>query len=228
MRQNQTGRRTVLFKTRGGCTPIPGIDRPGYDCARFVADGFKLADRSDIRTVVISASWVGFTDRKDYFKAGDFSGPPLKMLTPQTEWVLDGFESEIAHLVAAGKQVVVVLSSPFGEQFDPRKMAHRDGLDFKVSLPSAGVPRRTLDKETAFIDDPIRQIAARAGATVISPLDTLCIGDECPALDGDGKPILRDYSHLRSSFVSHYFNAFDHFVVPVSPLRHTNAATGPR
>jgi peptidoglycan/LPS O-acetylase OafA/YrhL len=226
MQNKQVGRRTVIFRTRGGCAPFPGIDRPGYGCAQFVADVFAQAREPDIHTVVISASWVGFTDRKDYYKAGELDGEPLKMLTPRTEWVLQGLEREISRLTAAGKQVVIVLSSPFGEEFDPREMARRDGLNFHVVLPTGGVPRSSIDSETAFIDDRITQIAERAHAAVLDPLDTLCTTVECPVLDSDGKPLLRDYSHLRSSFVRLHFDAFDRYVL-IDSHRATSAAAIP-
>jgi peptidoglycan/LPS O-acetylase OafA/YrhL len=212
MRDKHTRHRTVIFRTRGGCAPIPGIERVGYGCDRFVDEVFALARKPEIRTVIISASWAGFTVRKDYYKAGDEGGQPLRMLTPQTEWVLAGFEAAVTQLVAAGKQVVIVLSSPFGEQFDPREMARRDGLQFHVVLPPA-VERRALESERAFIDDRLIEIARRAHASVVDPLDTICTARLCPVLDSAGKPLLKDNSHLRSSFVSSHFDAFDRYVL---------------
>jgi hypothetical protein len=212
MRDKHTRHRTVIFRTRGGCAPIPGIERVGYGCDRFVDEVFALARKPEIRTVIISASWAGFTVRKDYYKAGDEGGQPLRMLTPQTEWVLAGFEAAVTQLVAAGKQVVIVLSSPFGEQFDPREMARRDGLQFHVVLPPA-VDRRALESERAFIDDRLIEIARRAHASVLDPLDTICTARLCPVLDSAGKPLLKDNSHLRSSFVSSHFDAFDRYVL---------------
>jgi hypothetical protein len=212
MRDKHTRHRTVIFRTRGGCAPIPGIERVGYGCDRFVDEVFALARKPEIRTVIISASWPGFTARKDYYKAGDEGGQPLQMLTPQTEWVLAGFEAAVTQLVAAGKQVVIVLSSPFGDQFDPREMARRDGLQFHVVLPQA-VPRSAIDSERAFIDDRLIEIARRAHASVLDPLDTLCTARVCPVLDAAGKPLLKDNSHLRSSFVSSHFDAFDRYVL---------------
>jgi hypothetical protein len=220
--------RTVIIRTRGGCAPIPGIERVGYGCDRFVDEAFALARKPEIRTVIISASWAGFTARSDYHKAGDEDGPPLKMLTPQTEWVLAGFEAAITQLVAAGKEVVIVLSTPFGEEFDPREMARRDGLEFHVVLPPAAVPRSVVDSESAFIDDRLSEMAARAHATVLDPLDTLCADSRCPVLDSAGNPLLKDNSHLRSSFVSSHFDAFDRYVLTNSaPDTSTTAGAMP-
>jgi peptidoglycan/LPS O-acetylase OafA/YrhL len=216
---------TVLFRTRGGCAPIPGIERTGYGCAKFVDDTYALAHQPEIQTVIISASWVGFTDRKDYYKAGDEDGGPLKMLTPQTQWVMDGFESAVAGLVAAGKHVVIVLSSPYGKEFDPREMAQRDGLSFRVHLPGP-VSRQALDADAAYIDDRLIEIAKRTHASLLDPLDTICSRTECPTLDSRGKPLLKDDSHLRSSFVQSHFDAFDRFVM-VNPTASTATARSP-
>jgi peptidoglycan/LPS O-acetylase OafA/YrhL len=215
-------RHTVLFRTRGGCAPIPGIDRTGYGCAKFVDETYALAHQPEIQTVVISASWVGFTDRKDYYKVGAEDGQPLKMLTPHTQWVMDGFESAVAGLVASGKHVVIVLSSPYGKQFDPREMAQREGLTFRVSLPGP-VSRQSVDSDSAFIDDRLTAMAARAGATVLDPLDTICGPKTCPTLDAQGKPLLKDDSHLRSTFVESHFDAFDRFVMANPHTSNTSA-----
>ena len=217
--------RTLIFRTRGGCAPVPGIERLGYGCARFVDETFALARKPDIETVIISASWVGFTDRTDYYKVGDEGGEPLKMLTPGTEWVLDGFEAAVGGLVKAGKQVVIVLSSPYGKQFDPREMAQREGWTFRVRLPGP-VSRQAVDSDSEFIDDRLRSIAYRTRATVLDPRDTICDSTTCPTLDSHGEPLLKDDSHLRSSFVRSHFDAFDRFVVP-TPGADSRAARSP-
>jgi peptidoglycan/LPS O-acetylase OafA/YrhL len=210
-------RHTVLFRTRGGCAPIPGIERTGYGCAKFVDQTFALAHQPAIQTVVIGASWVGFTDRKDYFEANAEDAEPLEILTPKNQWIMDGFESAVSGLVKAGKQVVIVLSSPYGKEFDPREMAQREGWGFRVQLPRP-ISRRALDADSAFIDDRLIAIAQRTGATVLDPLDILCGPLTCPTLDADGKPLLKDETHLRSSFVRSRFDAFDVFVrLPTHP-----------
>ena len=224
-RNPHASHRTVIFRTRGGCAPVPGIERIGYGCARFVDETFALARKPDIETVIISASWVGFTDRTDYYKVGDEGGEPLKMLSPGTEWVLDGFEAAVGGLVKAGKQVVIVLSSPYGKQFDPREMAQRDGWTFRVRLPGP-VSRQAVDSDSAFIDDRLRSIAQRTHATVLDPRDTICDSTACPTLDSRGEPLLKDDSHLRSSFVRSHFDAFDRFVVP-TPGADKRAARSP-
>jgi len=213
MQEKQAARRrTVIFRTRGGCAPVPGIDRPGYGCDRFVAETFTLAQQPQIQTVIISASWAGFDDRDDYYKVGAEDGRPLKNLTAENDWVMAGFERAIRQLVAAGKEVVIVLSSPYGKQFDPREMAKRDGLDFHVVLHRT-VPRSEVESKSAGVDDLMIRVARRAGASVLDPVDTICNASTCPVLDPKGQPLLKDDSHLRSSFVASHFDAFDRFVL---------------
>jgi peptidoglycan/LPS O-acetylase OafA/YrhL len=212
MEDSRTTRRTVIFRTRAGCAPVPGIERLGYGCDEFVDATYALALRPDIRTIIISASWAGFADRTDYFKVGAEDGQPLKLFTPETDWVLQRFETAISQLAAAGKQVVIVLSTPYGKAFDPREMAQRDGLDFHVVLTPA-VPRRVVDLESNFVDDRIAAIARRAHATVLDPLDTICNATTCPTVDAKGNPLLKDDSHLRSSFVTSHFDALDGYVL---------------
>ena len=128
-------------------------------------------------------------------------------------------------LVKAGKQVVIVLSSPYGKQFDPREMARREGWTFRVRLPGP-VSRQAVDSDSAFIDDRLRAIAQRTRATVLDPRDTICDSTTCPTLDSHGEPLLKDDSHLRSSFVRSHFDAFDRFVVP-TPGADSRAARSP-
>jgi hypothetical protein len=92
-------------------------------------------------------------------------------------------------------------------------MAQRDGLDFHVVLTPAVPRRRALDSKSGFIDDRIAGIARRAHASVLDPLDTICNAATCPTVDANGNPLLKDDSHLRSSFVTLHFDAFDRYVL---------------
>jgi hypothetical protein len=102
-------------------------------------------------------------------------------------------------------------------------MARRDGLQFHVVLPPA-VPRSEMESERAFVDARMIDIARRAHARVLDPLDTLCTATVCPVLDSAGKPLLKDNSHLRSSFVSSHFDAFDRYVLIDSHVATSAAA----
>jgi hypothetical protein len=118
-----------------------------------------------------------------------------------------------------------VLSSPYRKQFDPREMAQRDGWGFRVHLPGP-VSRQAVDSDSAFIDDRLKEIAQRTHASVLDPRDTICSPTACPTLDSRGKPLLKDDSHLRSSFVQSHFDAFDRFV-RASSTKEASAAHSP-
>ena len=195
--------RTVLFKTEGGCAPVPGLERRSQRCAQFVEDGFAAAMAPEVDTVVIAASWVGFVSRPDYYRAGDESQAPVD---PGAEWVLRGFEERLARLTAAGKRVVLVLSSPRGAAFDPKAAIDREWLNLKISSPF-----KPVERIRPPIDARLREIAARSGAAVLDPADWLCSASSCPTADADGRPLYKDESHLRASF-ARTLEALDGFV----------------
>lgn len=204
--------RTVIFKTSGGCAPVPGIERKSGKCSQFVADGLALALRLEVETVVIAASWVGFINRPDYFKVGDARHTPLRLLAPGNAWVLDGFESALRKLVANGKKVVLVLSSPRGEGFDPKSVVERSAMTVQVRSPLAPVPRAEVSALAQPIDERLRRIAAAVGASVIDPLELLCSAAFCPAADEHGRPLYKDATHLRASVARARFDAVDRYV----------------
>ncbi len=204
--------RTVIFKTTGGCAPVPGIERRGQQCSRFVDEGLQLALRPEVDTVVLAASWVGFVQRADYYRVGDPAAAPLDVLAPQNAWVLKGLEAALRRLTAAGKRVVIVLSSPRGDAFDPKSVIQREGMTIGVRAGLAPVPRSKLVQLTSPIDARLIAVAAAAGATVIDPTDALCGASHCPAADELGRPLYKDESHLRASVARERFFAVDKYV----------------
>jgi peptidoglycan/LPS O-acetylase OafA/YrhL len=204
--------RSAIVRVRNGCAPMPRIERPGRGCAAFVADAFRIARRRTVDTIVISASWVGFASRTDYYKAGEErSGKPLKLLTPQTQWVLDGFESKLRRLTQAGKKVVIVLDSPRAAVFDPRAMVKKHGIDFEVAVVPS-VPRATVVATNAVMDWRLRAIAQRVHAILVNPCDALCTPTVCPSMDPDGNPLYTDEAHLRASTTRERFDLLDRFL----------------
>lgn len=204
--------RSVLVKTTGGCAPVPGIERKSGNCSRFVEQGLELALRPEVDTVVIAASWVGFVGRPDYYKVGDPSRTPLNVLAPGSEWVLEGFEAALRRLVAGGKRVAIVLSSPRGEAFDPKSLIERGGMVIRVQARNAAVPREEISALSAPIDERLRRIAAAAGASVIDPTEWLCTPKYCPTADEAGRPLYKDATHLRASFARERFGGIDSYI----------------
>jgi peptidoglycan/LPS O-acetylase OafA/YrhL len=211
MRDPHAKLRTVIIRTRHGCAPIPLMERTGRHCSEFVADGFRRAHAPDVESVVIAASWVGFTDRTDSYQVDARRGSRSSTQPTDIDEQLRGFEAALKDLVTAGKHVVIILSSLRGDQFDPRNMVRRVGFQYQVNL-SPPVPRIQIEAANAFIDDRLREIAARVGAELVDPLDYLCTMALCPTTTDDGRPLLMDESHLRSSIVRQRFNALDRYV----------------
>jgi peptidoglycan/LPS O-acetylase OafA/YrhL len=227
MRERAAPVRTVIFKTAGGCAPLPGIERRGQQCSRFVEEAFALAAKPEVDIVVIAASWVGFAGRPDYYKVGGDESATLKMLTPQSEWVLQGFGAELTKLAAKGKRVVVVLSSPRGTAYDPKSVIGRDGMTVRISHGFSPVARKELRAVTSPVDERLRTIAAQAGAEVVDPSDWFCGPASCPTADELGRPLYKDDSHIRASVARARVDALDQYVyLNAATRRPSNALAG--
>lgn len=207
-REHRAPQRTVVIRTRAGCTPITGIERKGYDCDPFVTESFAIAMRPQVDSVVIAASWQGFIERTNYRKTGDEHGPILNIAA--TDWVWDSLETTLQRLVAAGKRVVVILSVPRGLLFDPQYMAERTGLTYRVHIRPPR-SRESVAADTFAVDTRLRQIVERAGATWIHPIHWIC-PKVCSGVDERGRPLYKDSSHLRASAVSERLTQLDRFV----------------
>ncbi|HEX7080590.1 MAG TPA: acyltransferase family protein [Gammaproteobacteria bacterium] len=210
-RQHRAPLRTLIFDTEGGCAPVPGLERIGHECNAFVEHAFATARHPEVEIVIFAASWPGFIARDDYYAVGDPDRRLLDLHGPAGRRALQRFEAALADLVAPGKRVYLVLSSPRGKPFDPRSMVKRVGLNFEVHI-GAPVPRKEVAAATAAIDARLADIAARVGAQVIDPKDYLCDAFVCQVADETGRPLYKDESHVRASTARERFTAFDRFV----------------
>jgi hypothetical protein len=211
-------RKTVEFRTTGGCSPIPGIERATSHCEEFVRQGFARAAESNVDTVVLASQWKGLETYKDYYRPNHRASTPLDVLAPENAWVFEGFEAALAQLRHEGKRVVVLLSSPGGEAFDPRSMIERHGLipTAKAVLP---VSRAKLVDSFSAVDSRIRAAAEKAGAEVMDPMDWFCDGALCPVQDAAGRPLSRDGSHICASVVRSKASGLDQFIELSPPSR---------
>lgn len=214
MRDRRAPLHTVVFQTHAGCAPIPGIERTGFQCEQFVTNGLARAHQPDVETVVIGASWVGLTDRDDYYRTdgrGSRVGQPLDLHKADLPWVLARFEAAVQDLVRDGKHVVIILSSPRGDAFNPRYMVTREGSQFRVNIRPA-VPRSEVLAALGGIDARLAGIARRVGADIVDPMDAMCHAGMCPTIDSQGNPYFMDETHLRSSVVRAHFDELDKYV----------------
>jgi peptidoglycan/LPS O-acetylase OafA/YrhL len=193
--------RTVIFKTHGGCAPMPGIERWVKQCKGFITQGFALALQPHVETVVLAASWIGSVNRL-HLAGGSADEARI--------W--DALEAELRKLTQSGKRVVVVLSTPRGEAFNPKYFIERTALGVGLEQPFASIPRSEATARTAAIDARLRSIAAAAGAATIDPVELLCTPSHCPTADELGRPIYKDGSHLRASVARERFHAVDPYI----------------
>jgi peptidoglycan/LPS O-acetylase OafA/YrhL len=215
--QRAQSRRTVEFRTRGGCAPIPEIGRiDDMPCAEFVRAGLARAAQADVDTVIFAAHWGGLATYHDYYRPGAEGAPPLDVLAPENAWVFDGFGQSLARLRQLHKRLIVLTSSPRGDEFDPYLMVERRSLIPRArSVPP--VSRAALASSFAAIDDRIRAAAEKAGAEILDPMDWFCDGSVCRAQDSAGAPLSVDGLHIRASVVRERASALDQFIV-TTPL----------
>jgi peptidoglycan/LPS O-acetylase OafA/YrhL len=202
-----TLRRTVHLKTKSGCAPIPGLERTGYNCEAWLADAFRFADDPKISTIVIASYWLAYAKRDDLYSPATHK--PASPMAPENAWVWDRFEKQLRHWTTQGKRVVVILSTPRGPVFNPRRMVNRDGLSFEVH-PPAPFPAASVLTATQIIDTRIKGITERASASWISPTEWVCPHGIC--LPFDNGPIYKDDSHMRASVARERFSAVDQFI----------------
>jgi SGNH domain (fused to AT3 domains) len=130
-------RRTVVLQTRSGCVPILGIERFTLSCEDFTREAYQNAlNMPELESVVIAASWAGFVEEKNYYRAGDPGRTRLDLESSANDWIWDGFEAEVRALITKGRRVVLILTSPNNPALPPGDMALRDGLSFRVQLPA--------------------------------------------------------------------------------------------
>jgi hypothetical protein len=210
--QRAPSRRTVEFRTLGGCAPIPGLERLHKQCVEFVSAGLARAAQADVDTVIFAAQWSGLLTYGDYYRPGAAGAAPLDVLSPENAWVFDGFERAIAHLRALHKRVIVLSSSPKGDAFDPYLMVDRRRLIPRAKAVQP-VSRVSLQSSFAAVDGRIRAAAQKGGAQLLDPMDWFCDDSLCPVQDAEGRPISKDGSHIRASVVRAQATALDQFIV---------------
>lgn len=217
---------SVQFRAVGGCAPLGGIERMGMACNQFVEDAFALAKDPAVKTVVIAASWYGFSTRDDYYRVGSPSREPINPLSIENRWIFEGWTKDLRELVQAGKRVVIISSSPRGPLADPMRRLDRHLFSWH-SVPVGPVSRDELYRLVANVDTRIRDSAREAKAEVVDPFERLCNAQTCEVATSSGWPLYKDATHLRASFIASNFTLLDEFVYvnPVSSVRTTAAAT---
>ena len=219
-KNGKSGDRGCVFFTLGGIIPIPNIvgtynSQPQpYDI--FIPKMLELANESNVDRIVIAANWCF------YFNWGakkhEINGFNLNT-NEGLDAALSSFQGMLESFITTGKQVYVILNIATEDSFDPKLM-----IDRKLSGEISITPRiyavegfRKIKGEMQITQgelvDRIKSLSEKAGAKVINPMDSLSKDGVCFRFI-DGKPIYRDGSHLRASFVRDYATYLDETILP--------------
>lgn len=201
----------AIYAVRGGCLPILHVHYAGTDpagCSTFTADAFHLANQDPaIRTVVIGALWSTYFG--PYAEARLVVGEDSAAIpvggsgSAGEQQALANLEQTLRSLASAGKTVYLVLNMPAGfDALDPRGMIQRAWRTAGITLvePATAVSRQAVDARLAPVNEPLRALAARAGARVLDPVPLLCNADTCPAVTPDRLPVYWDDRHINATF----------------------------
>ncbi|MGH8140844.1 MAG: acyltransferase family protein [Steroidobacteraceae bacterium] len=203
--------RSAVFASHSACLPLPGVGnwRSGQECARLFAWAIGQAYEPDVDTVVFGAFWewylLGAYAVKGFgqpvYSTADRTRTTLKLDSLGTQLALQDFQRIVAKLVASGRRVFIVLSSPEAPQFNPVFPASiRFSLQPPRTFPaSAGsyVDVTPFESFVAPLMSRLRNIATQTGAVVVDPRLSLCDGMMCPTTGADGMPLYFDVGHIR-------------------------------
>lgn len=202
---------SVQIITKGGCAPLRGVDRRSIHCRAFVEEAYAEARDESVKTIVIAASWFGFSLRDDYYLIDSESQKNIQPFADENRWIFDAWSKELAELVRSGKRVFIVTNGPSGTSVDPLRFIDRKDFNWRAVVPSAP-SRGSLESIVALTNARVVELAHKAGAQIIDPFDWLCDADKCPVSTVDGDPIFIDEGHLRSSYVKNRLPMLDRFV----------------
>lgn len=191
---------SVIFATRSGCPPIPGLEENEGRCTHALDDALDMvAATPELDTIILASQWLAvFGDTRGSYRYVDASGAyPLASMEGRAR-TYASLEALIRRLQAEHKRVVLVLNIPVGEEFAPESVIRRarQGGQAENILPRAAFMARY-----GPVREALAGIAHRTGAGLIDPMDFLCNAQTCPAATNDGHPIYRDANHLGASFV---------------------------
>ena len=197
MLENPSNSHSAIIAGRGGC-PLMAIgmtDGPVAGCQAFMRRAVEYAMRPDIDTVVIGASWYLYLTTWQEDGQADTYGNPEPLL-PSVDETLDELGKTIRRFVDNGKQVYIVLQTPIGTRFDPRRIIRRTILPPGFEMTESFRPTPEMRSVAEPIDRKLRSLAKSVHATVIDPIEFLCDSTRCPAISNNGELMYLDHNHL--------------------------------
>jgi hypothetical protein len=128
---------------------------------------------------------------------------PIENGSKGYQLALKSLSNFITPIKASGKKVYLLLSSPIGDEFDPRLMAQRSLMNFPniISVHTNPVALENITTKYGYIRKDLRDLANELGIQFIDPIDYLCRENSCPTISNEGEPINSDPNHLNPHFV---------------------------
>jgi len=213
----------VVFVTRPGCAPLPGVQLRGSikNCGASTDEALAMAKTGNYPRVAIVASWLGSFNKAE----GEPSrgrvcferGLTCRASGDETVYLQDATAAfgrlglVIRDLRAKGAEVMVTKTFPQASEADPKRLFAR--LYRTRALDDFGVPTGQMRQTAAYPNQLVDSLGGPDGAVLVDPLDHLC-GADCPLVT-DGTPLYYDVSHIRTNTVSSPAFAFlDPYILP--------------
>lgn len=205
----------IVMFTWGGCIPLPGVDRDGIyvRCLGLIKNGFKYAEESNVKSVVIAGNWRGGYFRP--YSGRKFIDETGKSFTiefgSQGYWMaLEELKQRLKRLRMLRKKVYLVLNIPCAPGFDPQIQLNRSLLRGPVLNLPAPIRRAKYEQQNPQFGQ-LRKIGKDAGITVLDPLDYLCEESTglCHGIYEENTPRFMDACHLNASFVRDHASFLD-------------------
>lgn len=208
LKDKKTG---VVMLGSGGRPPIPGVIDPrkstpvAMDCLEGV-----LRENPLIRRVVIAANWDPYFKKETKF---EINGQSLATRQGERD-AINALGRLMGSLRDQGVEVVLVLSVPNGDVFDPQRFINRTFAGLRINHPAPVSREQFLHQigDLASRED-MRGTALANGAKVIDPLDFLCNDGVCLQENEEG-PIRFDKAHLRKDYVRKNLLYLDCTLIP--------------
>ncbi len=209
---------TTYLATWGSCPPVPNvIDTQNAICGQRRDEVMKFALSNEVDAVVFGGCWNCFFSVQTPLEGEDELLDRYYYLDGKTkrrfrggggvEYALRMLELTMKNL-ATHKKVYLLLDNPVGDDFGPEKLVKGSRLgDMSVRQMSPTAP---WPPEQKALHERMRQMAERAGATVIDPIPALCDkNDQCTRAAADGTPIYKDAGHLRADWTRRFATYLD-------------------
>lgn len=189
-----------LSLSRSGCAPLIGVDEPGGNCQRQIAEIYALVRRTPtIRTVLLVGRWsamveghrVGLLDLKHIrlIDAEDRTGA-----APDNAAVMArGFRRSIRAVAPAN--VVILTGVPEQEVNVPQAATIRTLMGMHLG----GVGRGVYDRRQARTNALLSEVVAGTSARLLDAGRFMCDMQECPVIDGGSSLYVDDNHPSRTS-----------------------------